>query len=237
MNTHSYVLATLFLALTAAGCSKETTSSSNIKTAGIAALIDVNAVNDTQATVHVELVVGGSSSNTYVTLEGGDTLVAIVGTSEKTLQAIDTGVYEANFSGVAEDTEFKVELRRPNDTPATDNHGTLPSPFTLTAPTADLSRATDDLVATWTPSGKSDPFILNFSGTCIFDKGVDVAGDPGTQTVAKGTLESTGGNTPEACDIKLSAERSRAGTKDSAFDPESWFKLHQNRAVSFTSKP
>ncbi len=78
--------------LLAIGCSKETTSSRNIKTGGIAALIDVYADSDTSAKVHVELRVGGSSSNTYVTLENGDELSATADDQMKVLTSTDTGV-------------------------------------------------------------------------------------------------------------------------------------------------
>src|SRR4051812_47416267 len=142
---HRFALVSLcFIGLAALGCSKETTSSSNIKTGGIAALIDVYADDDTSATVHVELKVGGSSSNTYVALEGGDALTATAAGKTKTLTSIDTGIYEADFSGLDAGTEFQVTLDRPDDTTASDNSGTLPDPFTFDKPTADLSRMTDD---------------------------------------------------------------------------------------------
>src|SRR6185369_3348604 len=114
------------LGLFAVGCSKETTSSSNIKTPGIAALIDVYADTDTTATVHVQLRVGGSSSNTYVTLDGSDKLTATAAGKTKTLTVVDTGIYEANFSGVEGGTKFQVTLDRPDDETAKDNSGTLP---------------------------------------------------------------------------------------------------------------
>src|SRR4051812_28938457 len=96
------------------GCSKETTSSSNIKTGGIAALIDVYADTASSATVHVELKVGGSDSNTYVDLDNGDELVATAGDDMKVLTTRDAGVYEANFSGVGAETPFRVVLNRPH---------------------------------------------------------------------------------------------------------------------------
>src|ERR1041384_7124397 len=123
MNSRFALASLCLVALSSVACSKETTSSSNIKTGGIAALIDVYADNDTTATVHVELKVGGSSSNTYVDLEGGDELKATVGDVTKTLPASDTGIYEATFSGVEEDTEFSVTLERPDDVTASGNSG------------------------------------------------------------------------------------------------------------------
>jgi hypothetical protein len=222
--------------LSAMGCSKETTSSANIRTAGIAALIDVYADNDDTAKVHVKLVVGGSSSNTYVTLASGDKLVAAADGDERELEEVDTGIYEASFDGVGEDTEFTVTLEREDDETASANSGLLPAPFALDEPPSDLSRTDDDLEVTWAPAESGDPMSFAFDGDCIFDHD-DGASDTGTYTVEKGTLESTGGDDPETCDIKVTASRSREGSADSKFDRESWFKLHQRRAATFTSNP
>jgi len=223
------------VSMAAMGCSKETTSSSNIKTGGIAALIDVYADSDTSATVHVKLVVGGSSSNTYVDLEGNDRLTATAAGKTKTLTVVDTGIYEASFSGVGEDTEFAVTLERPDDETASDNSGTLPAPYSLSAPPDDLSRKDDDLDISWDPPS-DDSMELAFDGDCIFPfkKGVP---DEGSYTLRKDSLDSTGGDNPEACDIKLMADRKRDGSADRKFDPESHFVLHQRRSTRFTSKP
>lgn len=226
------------LGLLVVGCkSEETTSSSNIKTGGIAMLTDVYADTATKATVHVELKVGGSSSNTYVGLDNGDQLIATAGDQEKTLATADgVGRYEAVFSDVAADTLFTVVLERPHDTTAADNTGTLPAPFDLDKPKDDQSRKDDALDVTWSPSGSDDGMDFDFSGTCIFDYSTSPS-DSGSFTLGKGTLESTGGDKPEACKLTLDAQRSRSGSADAAFDSESYFRLHQRRSTSFTSAP
>jgi stringent starvation protein B len=223
--------------LLAVGCSKETTSSRNIKTGGIAALTDVYADTDTTATVHVELRVGGSSSNTYINLEDGDQLIATAGDQTKTLSMTDeAGVFEAKFSGVGEDTLFSLVLERPHDTTASENSGTLPAPFTLEKPTDDLSRKNDELEVTWAPSGTADAMTFAFDGDCIFNH-KESPSDSGSFTLSKGELDSTGGDKPEACKLDLETQRSRSGTADPAFDSESWFRLHQRRSTSFVSAP
>lgn len=233
----SVVVLAGLVGLLAVGCSKETTSSRNIKTGGIAALTDVYADTDTTATIHVELKVGGSSSNTYINLEDGDQLIATAGDQTKTLSMTDdAGIFEAKFSGVGEDTAFSLVLERPHDTTASDNSGTLPAPFTLEKPTDDLSRKNDDLGVAWAPSGTNDAMSLHFDGDCIFDLS-EKPSDSGSFTVPKGKLDSTGGDKPEACKLTLEAQRSRSGTADSAFDSESWFRLHQRRSTSFVSAP
>ncbi len=226
----------VLVGLAAMGCSKETTSSSNIRTGGIAALIDVYADTDDTATVRVKLVVGGSDSNTYVDLASGDRLLASADGDEKELEAVDPGVYEANFRGVGEDTEFSVTLERDDDETASENSGLLPAPFTLDEPESGLSRAEEDLEVTWAPAETGDPMTLEFDGDCIFDFDA-TASDTGRYVAKAGKLRSTGGDDPETCDIEVEVERTRKGVVDSKFDRESWFKLHQRRDVTFTSKP
>src|SRR5687767_9404160 len=57
------------------GCT-ETTSSKNIKTGGIAALIEVTATSESSSAVKATLKVGGDESNTYVDLDGTDRIYA-----------------------------------------------------------------------------------------------------------------------------------------------------------------
>jgi len=244
MFQRSALASLCFIGLSALGCSKETTSSSNIKTGGIAALIDVYADNDTKATVHVELRVGGSSSNTYVALEGGDSLKATAEGETKTLTSVDTGIYEADFSGVTGGTVFEVTLDRPDDDTASDNSGVLPEPFTLDDPPSDLSRTDDDLPLTWAPAETGDGMSVKIDGDCIFRYNENMS-DTGSYTVAAGQLDSTKSDDPktedvderETCDLTAHVERASEGSADTLFDPESWFKLHQRRSAKFTSNP
>ena len=237
MFEHRSLSVALLAGLLVMGCNnKETTSSANIKTPGIAMLVDVYADTATKATVHVELRVGGSDSNTYVSLENGDELTAVAGDESKVMTARDTGVYEANFTGVAAETPFSVLFNRPHDTSALDNSGALPEPFDLDKPESGLSRMADDLEVTWAPSGTGDQMDLDFDGDCIYHLH-KAPSDLGSFTVVKGSLDSTGGDMPETCDITLGAQRTRQGTVDGAFDPESWFKLHQRRSTTFSSAP
>ena len=235
---HRSTLASLCLVgLAAVGCSKETTGSSNIKTGGIAALIDVYAEDDTTATVHVELRVGGDSSNAYVDLEGSDTLTATAGGKTKTLSVVDSGIYEADFSGLEPGTEFTVSLDRPDDTTASDNSGTLPDPFDLDEPAGDLSRKDDPLEVTWAPADTGDDMKLEIDGKCIFSFSEGGLADSGAYTVAAGELDSTGNDMPESCNLTAELTRTKEGSADTAFDPESHFRLHQVRSAKFASNP
>ncbi|HZF49871.1 MAG TPA: hypothetical protein VE093_14525, partial [Polyangiaceae bacterium] len=94
MNSKIILCAALVSSAALFGCSKEVTSSNNIKTPGIAALIDVTAESESLSTVHVELRVGGSSSNTFVILESGDRLAATANESTKEMSAVAEGEHE-----------------------------------------------------------------------------------------------------------------------------------------------
>jgi hypothetical protein len=244
MKKNIILVATALSSMAMIGCSKEVTSSANIRTAGISALIDVTAEDDKNSTVHVDLRVGGSSSNTFVILESGDKLVAeakAVGATAGTavdMQAQSEGEYEAEFATAAEDTEFLVKLERSVDDDALANSGKMPAPFQIVSvPDSSPSRANEDVTITWTPTDIDADMKMELSGTCIFNKSIDVAGDEGKYTIEKGTLDSTGGDMPKDCDVTVEMRRTQSGTADPIFDKESWFRLHQVRKASFTSKP
>src|SRR5262249_21504771 len=120
-----------------------TTSSRNIRTPGIVALIDVSSSQEGQSTVHTELVVGGANSNTSVVLEGGDRLSAQAGDQTQDMNAVGKGDYEAKFG--TSGGEFSVSLARDVDAPAPNNKGTMPPPFEITSQFGDqpLSRKND----------------------------------------------------------------------------------------------
>lgn len=249
MKNTIILFATVLASTAAVGCSKEVTSSANIRTEGIAALIDVTAENDKSSTLHVELRVGGSSSNTFVILESGDKLTAeavtpptggttMPTTETKDLQAQSEGEYEAEFATAAADTDFKVMFDRGVDTDALANTGRMPAPFEITSlPDTQPSRLEDDITVTWTPPDTDADMQIKVTGGCIFAETIDVPGDSGSFIIKKGTLESTGGDQPSTCDLKVEVTRTQVGTADPVFDKESWFKLHQVRAAKFTSKP
>jgi hypothetical protein len=239
MNSKIILGAVLVSSAALFGCSKEVTPSTNIKTAGIAALIDVTAESESLSTVVVELRVGGSSSNTYVDLASGDRLMAKAAEDSKEMTTEnEAGVYEAEFPIAAADTPFAVALERADGDNASANTGTMPAPFQIGAtPATKPSRATDDITLTWTPVDTSSQMVAELTGTCIFSETVDVVGDEGTLVITKGQLQSTGGDMPKECEITLTMRRTRKGAADPAFDAESSFELHQVRKASFVSAP
>lgn len=230
------ILVTLLVAAT--GCSKkETTSSSNIRTQGIAATITVEAGNSSTE-VQALLRVGGDESNTYVILENGDKLTCDAGGDKKDMHAEAEGDYRVTFPTNAAETPFTIALERDKDDPAPNNMVGLPAPFTIGAlPTNSPSRANDDLTLSWDSSGTSDNMTVDIKGSCIFSKSIDIPGDSGSYTITKGTLDSTGGDKPEACDLDIVLKRKRKGTTDSNLDNESAIEAVQTRAAKFTSAP
>lgn len=230
------VFASLLTVALAAGACTETASSSDIKTHGIRAAFDVygGSVTKVQAVLKV-----GADSNTYVNLDNGDKLVATAGSETKNMQATSEGHYEASFSGLAADTEIKIDFQRTDDDDAPNSHGTLPAAFTLgTFPTTPPSRANEDLTITWTPVGTAqDGMRLELDGDCIFNWSKDVADGPGTYTISKGELKSTDEKAPKECAITVKAERYRNGTVDAKLGPESYFHAHQTTQGTFQSAP
>lgn len=224
------------------GCTRESTSSQNIKTQGMAIDVDVTAVSDTNAHVLVDLTVGGTGIGaTGVILEGGDKLEATVGAETKQLVSTNAGIYEADFGTAAEGTEFKISLLRETDEDALSNRGTLPAPFKITGvPAAGMapSRAADDVVITWEPAVAGSTMNIQVDGSCIFIETFSVPTDSGSFTIPKGGLKSTMGtdNKPSTCDVNVKIERSSTGTTDPIFE-EGEFTLKQVRESKFTSAP
>lgn len=223
------------------GC-KETTSSANIRTPGIAISMVVTAESADASRVDVDLQVGGTGAGaTYVDLEGGDRLLASIdGGEEESMQVEASGEYFASFDTGAADTAFRVNFDRTQDEDAPNSNGELPAPFEMTAPApTDSFSRTEDVVVSWDPGGSNDSMHIAWNGDCIFLGSADIPGDTGSYTIAANTLDATGPDEdpPPTCDVELTVTRSRSGTADSALDPDSFVRLEQIRSTSFTSAP
>lgn len=222
------------------GCSEETVSSTNIKTAGIAGLFEVTAGNATSSTAKATLVVGGDESNTYVNLDNGDKLIASAGTDSKTMNSGDgAGRYEANFATGAGGTEFTIMLERPDDTNAPGNTGILPAPFDIIeVPSTTPSRKADAITIKW-DNGEAGKMKIEIDGDCVFKSTFEPASGTTEYTIDAGEIESTGVNPEdeETCDLTVKMTRMSTGSTDGALDNESYFRLYQSRATSFASAP
>ncbi|WP_437955536.1 hypothetical protein WME76_29010 [Sorangium sp. So ce119] len=219
-----------------AGCT-ETLDSKQIRTGGISATLEATADSASSTSLKATLRVGGDESNTYVILSGGDRISAAADGEEVEMSAQGTGVYVADFDVGAGDTEFTVALDREDDDDATGNAGTLPDPFDLEELPREAVPRDEEITIAWSPSGSGDDMAIHVDGDCIFPVRIDVGGDPGTYTIDAGTLESTRSQDPETCDVDVVVSRTRKGTTDNKFDPESSFELSQVRTGRFPSAP
>lgn len=221
--------------LVAGGCSA-TTSSRNIRTAGMVALIDVTSHNEGQSTVEVDLVVGGASSNTYLVLEGGDHFEASAGGETKRMQATSNGEYEARFP--VSEGEFSVALVRDEDESAPNNNGSMPPPFTITSDLGNdpISRL-DPITLTWSPAATGGDVLIELEGDCIISERFRVGGDPGSYLIAPGKFRAWKKKKNETCNVDVTITRTTMGGTDPALDSDSWFRLHQVRRTRFMSAP
>lgn len=227
------------LALTASlsiGCGA-TTSSRNIRTAGVVALIDVASEEGDEAVVTTELVVGGASSNTSLVLEGGDTLSAKRGDDKRTLQAVGGDEYQARFGGGSD--EFVVSFEREGDDDAPNTHGSLPAPFEITSEfdAKPLSRAKDTITLKWSPSGESATVVVELDGDCTHHFKKEVGGDPGKFKIRPGDLTAWKSKKNEACNVDVTITRIATGKPDPALDPDTRMVLRRVRKTRLVSGP
>lgn len=224
------------LVLLSVGCSA-TTSSRNIRTAGLVALVDVTAHDDQHSVVSTALVIGGASSNTYVVLEGGDRLYAESNGDKREMNATSSGEYEAKFDRA--DGEFIVSLTRDVDAAAPKSSGTLPPPFQITSEFGDqpLSRKNDAVTFTWTPGNSGADVEIEIEGDCIHSEHYKVGGDPGSFTIEAHKIEAWKSDKKKTCNVTVEISHLARGSTDPAFDSDSRFELRQVRKTRFVSGP
>jgi hypothetical protein len=218
------------------GCSA-TTSSLNVRTAGLVALIDVTAERADQTVVSADMVVGGEHSNTHVVLEGGDRMYAQCSGERREMTSVGNGSYEAKFTR-AEGT-FVIGLTREADAPAPKSIGTMPAPFEFTSSFLDVavSRANDSLTMTWSPSSSDAQVSVELEGDCIHSQQFDVAGDSGSFTLEPGKLTAWKTQEKASCNVAVHVVQMRKGTPDPALDGDSSVQLRQVRDTRFVSAP
>jgi hypothetical protein len=224
------------LALVMAGCGA-TTSSTNIRTAGLVALIDITAERPDQTVVSADMVVGGRNSNTHVVLEGGDQLVASCEGEQAEMSSVGNGSYAARFAH--SDGEFVVALMRGQDAAAPRSAGTMPVPFEITSAFGDkpYSRANDSLTITWTPGGTDAEVSIELEGDCIHSAELQPGADPGTFTIEAGKIEAWKSQEKDSCNVAVRVVQTKHGQADPALGADSSVVLRQIRATRFVSAP
>jgi hypothetical protein len=222
----------LVIALALVGCTANT-SSRNIRTAGMVALIDVSSSSAQQSTVGMKLVVGGANSNTYVMLEQGDTVSATAGGQTQPMQAVSSGEYEVRFP-VAEG-QFVVTLTRSADQEQMVSSGTMPPPFEITTQfPAKHIRRNKPVTVEWAPAGTQAQVTVEIDGDCIHSDKF-TTGDTGSFTIPGGKIQAWKSKEDQECRVTMTVTRSVAGQTAPSFDSDSRFVLRQVRSTSFVT--
>src|SRR6185503_5420053 len=142
-------------ALLALGCKQQEVESTDVRTSGVYPEIEITATGSGSSRVEVRLKVGGPASNTFLDLQGSDTLKATFGGVTKTLDA-SARTYSATFPTDAEGDFVIAFLRGPDDDSAPSTIVKLPAPFTLGLGATEASRASQDVAVTWDPPGSAN---------------------------------------------------------------------------------
>jgi hypothetical protein len=228
--------AALSCACVLAACAA-TTSSKNVRTAALVALIDITSERPDQTVVSANMVVGGRDSNTHVVLEDGDQLVATCQGEKLEMSSVGNGSYAARFA--RSDGEFVIGLERTADKPAPRNVGNMPASFEITSLFGDtaFSRANDALTVTWTPGGTDSVVSIELEGDCIHSTVLEAGKDPGTFTIEAGKVTAWKSQEKESCNVALRVVQTKHGEPDPALGADSSVVLRQIRATRFVSAP
>jgi hypothetical protein len=224
----------LGLVVAALGCS-ESVESTDVKTTGIYPEITVTADGSGSSRVKVRLKVGGSNSNTFLDLTGGDELTATVDGDTKVLDETSDETYTASFPLDEEGTEFTIAFTREDDDSAPASTVTLPAPFTMSVSPTEASRASDDVDVEWDPPAGGNVEI-SLSGSCV-DSETDDLPDDGSHTITADSIETFESDKDESCTVSVELERAQRGNIDPAFTEGGMIEALQVRSDSFTSTP
>jgi hypothetical protein len=236
--------ASLAFVIALAACAQA--KSGDVKTDAIYASISVDANGDGTSRARTSLKVGGSTSNTFLDLTDGDTLLASADTTQQVQRKESSlGViwYDTTFSTAVADATYKISLMRTgaagscNATSAPNSHVTLPAPFTLTAPTAGSAVArTAAINVTWTGPAP-EQMHLTAEGLCVQPFSLDVPGGATSATIAAGALKDLDAKKPASCEVTIALSRSRNGVLDPNYGSGGRITATQSRSLSITSSP
>lgn len=235
------IIAALGLLLAAiTGCEK--VESTDINTSGVWANISASGGADGKSTVATTLKVGGATSNTYLELVGGDSLVASSGSQSVTMSAKqefgNVVTYHATLDGAEEGKEVKVAFKRDVDPGAPSSTVKLPAPFTLSAPAANASISRNgSLTVTWNAQAGGSSMHLSVSGDCIDTYSRDLDSDSGSYTVNAGDIKEAASRTGESCKATVEVKRSQVGQLDPAYGEGGKIFAYQSRSVEISSTP
>jgi hypothetical protein len=221
------------------GCA-ESVESENVFTDGVYAELRASATAN-GTLMRAILVVGGSDSNTYLELTGGDSLSVTAGAETKELRAQRLGDryhYTSNLAVVEEDTEVVFRFERSIDDGAPDSRCTMPRPTRIDAPVEGdtFSRVQDAVVITWDTSGSNQPIELEVTGDCFTTLYQSFEDDPGSHTIEAETLASIE-DPATACQATVTLSRTTSGSLDPGFGEGGSVVCIQSRSTTFRSEP
>ena len=233
---HSASVFGLVVLAFAVGCGT-TTSSSQIHTAQLVALIDITSEQTNEAVVSADIVVSGQRSNSHVVLEGDDHLEASSGAEQHPMLSVGNGTYEARFAHPT--GNFAITLVRGVGVPAARSVGTLPATFEITASFGEqpFSRANDALTLRWSPAESAADVTVELEGDCVHSEEFQVQGDPGSFVIEPGRLTAWKNQEQDACGVVLRVVRTCKGHPDPTLDSDSSVVLRQIRSTRFLSAP
>jgi hypothetical protein len=222
------------------GCSQ--VDSDAIRTSGMYADLSVEADGSGGSLTRATLKVGGNSSNTYINLSAGDSLVTRVGSTSYPMvrqEALGVVWYQAVPPVDTANAAFRVSLLRDDDVSAPNSDVTLPPPFTITgpAPGSAYSRTSQAVTITWSGSGAADPLTWQLTGDCIVSQSGNQVSDIGTLTIPAGAIQPRANQGATSCNAQIRFYRTRAGSVDPAYGEGGELYARQTRFISIQSTP
>jgi hypothetical protein len=225
------------------GCHSDST---DVLTSGMSADLGVVATGSGSTNAGATIYQGIPERLIFVELRGDDSLVASTGSQSKTLDESNLlGIisYSAQFDGAdAEGTPYQIAFHRKLDSGAPASTCTLPAAFSISAPAAGgtFSRAGSDIAVTYSPGGKPEEMVyeLGNGSDCLQPVSQRLSGDPGSFTIAKGTLQpKDAAHANASCQVTLAISRLRPGMLDPGFGKGGTMNCIQTRSVVFQSSP
>ena len=200
----------------------DSTKSSNVRTSGVNAQMVVHSGESGPTEVRVRVRVGGTFSNTFLTIADGDALTVENGTDKVSLDSV-TGLIAApsNDGNLPTDSggrTITVKFARPHDTSALASTVVMPASFGFASPRAGelFDSAHPRVVVTWSPPS-SDALEWSFRGTCVENKSGLEAVDTGRLEVTLVAGHDADGGRLGPCDVTFHLSRTRTGKLDPAF--------------------
>ena len=220
--------------------------SEDIKTSGIRVEIEVTSSSENQAEIDVALLVGGSNSNTYINLSGGDKLTATLNDAttkdlneETDLLDSKKVTYNITFNNAgagASNASYKVSLQRPTETDALNSTVNIPEAITgFIADKNTFSRSSEDLSLTWNGLNNGSNVELSYEGDCIFNDSVDTS-DDGSYQINSGVIESNASSN-QNCDITFTLTRQLSGSLDPNYGEGGYIRAYKTSSFDVSSIP